>query len=101
MASTVQNILRDCIVLFEERNTKYGNSYQEFGALCVDLFPEGLVISTKEDWNRLGVLIQIVGKLKRYAANFKNDGHDDSLRDLSVYSAMMLQLDELKRDIPF
>ena len=93
MSKTVPEMLREAAETYEERNELYGDNYKRFGEMMVSLFPRGLHITTIDDWNRLGVFVPIVSKISRYAENFKIDGHDDSLLDISVYSNMLRELD--------
>jgi hypothetical protein len=78
---------------YEERNAIYGDTYKRHGHVMSALFPDGIAVDNPHDMNRLGVLNMIVGKLTRYATNFDNGGHKDSLHDLSVYAAMLNELD--------
>ncbi len=86
---------------YQERNKKYGDSYHKFGKVMIALFPEGLHIGERgkndyeatNEWNRLGVLTQIVGKLCRYSNDFGNP-HKDSIHDIMVYAAMLMELDD-------
>ena len=72
--------------LFEERNEVYGDGFVHFGPVMAALFPGGMEVVTADDWNRVGLLIQIVSKLTRWAAN---PGHSDSTRDLAVYATIL------------
>lgn len=80
--------------LYRERNATYTNNYKWFGRVMLALFPGGLLLETAEDFNRFGVFVQIVGKISRYAPRFAKGGHADSLDDVSVYAAMLRELDE-------
>lgn len=77
---------------YRERNVEYGDSYHKFGRVMLALFPDGLTIETVNKWNRLGVLVQIVSKLTRYSNDFYNP-HRDSIHDIMVYAAMLLELE--------
>ena len=78
---------------YRERNPMYGDNYHHFGSVMAALFPEGLPEKmTIETYNRLGVLIQIVTKLSRYAQQLQNGGHLDSAHDMMVYAAMLEEL---------
>ena len=95
MTNTTMNaadILDAAADTYRERNKLYGDNYKHFGAACVAMFPDGLMLRTAEDWNRLGVFIQATSKLTRYAQNFSRGGHIDSAHDLSVYAAMLQEL---------
>ena len=95
MKKTVPEILIDAAQTYEERNKVYGDTYKNFGGAMAAAFPNGLVVKTADDWNRIGLLVQIMGKITRYAAQFENGGHIDSAHDACVYSAM---LEELTRE---
>lgn len=90
---TVPEMLGEAAEIYEERKAAYGDNYKQFGLVMKALFPKGLSASSLDDFNRLGVLIQIVSKLTRYVENFGRGGHDDSLADLSVYATMLRELD--------
>lgn len=85
--------LRDAAKIYEERNKLYGDNYKQFGKWANELFPNGLVVSGEEEWNRLGIFVQIMSKLSRYAQNFNRGGHEDSLDDMAVYAMMLKELD--------
>jgi len=78
---------------FKDRDKLYGSSYKTFGQLGIALFPQGLNLKTEKDFERFGILNMILSKLHRYAHNFTEQGHADSLIDLSVYAAMLNALD--------
>lgn len=89
---TVPEILINAAQTFDERNRIYGDTYKNFGGAMAAAFPDGLTVKSTDDWNRLGLLIQIMGKVTRYAAQFDNGGHQDSAHDACVYSAMLEEL---------
>lgn len=76
---------------FRERNAVYGDNYLSFGAVMVGLFPDGLKVEAGdlESFQRLGILVQCVGKLGRYSNTLPRGGHQDSAHDLMVYAAML------------
>lgn len=78
---------------YVKRNAMYGNNYKEFGPIMLALF-QGSVpeLCTPGDVNRMGVFVQCLSKLTRYAAGWKNGGHRDSAHDLMVYAAMLEEL---------
>jgi hypothetical protein len=88
----VERHLSELAELFKERNGVYKDNYKTIGDFLNILFPKGLSAKTPEEFNRLCVMVNIVGKLTRYCANWQN-GHEDSLNDLSVYAAMLQELD--------
>jgi len=92
---TVPEMLRDAASIYEERNKLYGNNYKKFGWVMNSMF-EGIFFQaepTPDDWNRIGVIVQMVGKITRYVENFNRGGHKDSLDDLAVYTMMLQELD--------
>lgn len=101
MSQFVPEALRKAAEIYEQRNALYGDNYKRFGPVMKLLFPDGLTIKYDDDWNRIGILVQMVSKLTRYAQNFKAGGHEDSLDDLAVYTMMLRELDEdFKADPP-
>ena len=85
------DFLEDGAATFRERNAIYGDTYLEFGRMCAAIFPEGIRVEPGDvaGFNRLGVLVQAIGKIARYGANFSKGGHQDSAHDLMVYAAML------------
>lgn len=88
--------LQDSISTRTERNEKYkeshfGGAYIQFGHVMEALFPEGVSLKTADEINKYGCLSAIVSKTIRVANNF-SEGHEDSLRDLPVYAAMLREL---------
>jgi len=90
---TVPEMLRAAAGIYEERNKLYGDNYKRFGEIMHSLFPTGLTLTTTDDFNRLGVFVQIVSKVTRYAENYGRGGHRDSLDDAAVYAMMLQELD--------
>lgn len=80
--------------LFQDRAAVYGDNYHRFGPI-MKLLLNGQKINTEDSQEvaRLGILVQIVSKVTRYAENFSKGGHDDSLDDMAVYSMMLKELD--------
>jgi hypothetical protein len=93
---SVPDLLRAAAETYEQRNALYGDSYKNFGKVMDALFPNGLELSTVDDWNRMGVFNMIVSKVTRYAANLSTGGHSDSAHDLSVYASMLEELTQEK-----
>lgn len=86
--------MADAANLFEIRSAQYGEAYLQHGYIMAALFPDGLELKTAEDFNRFGIMNMMVSKLNRYSNNFGNLGHQDSSRDLGVYSFMLEEVDE-------
>lgn len=93
----VPDMLRDAAAIYEERNKLYGDNYKRFGHMVKELFPKGLNLAGADDFNRFGILVQVISKLTRYAENFTRGGHADSLDDMAVYAMMLQELDNLNR----
>lgn len=90
--------LNQSAILFDDRNTDYGESYVSIGKVLKALQgPEPLVLKTEADHARYCAFMQIAGKLHRYAANFDKGGHQDSLDDITVYAQMLQHLDNIER----
>lgn len=87
------DILREAAQTFDERNAVYGDNYLLVGQIMAAHFPNGLTVNTVDDWNRLHIFILGVVKDTRYANNWKG-GHQDSLRDATVYRSMLEMIDE-------
>ena len=85
------DLLSEGAETFRERNAIYGDTYLAFGEVCAALFPEGLSIRAGDvdGFNRLGVFVQCISKVARYASSLPKGGHLDSAHDLMVYAAML------------
>ena len=88
------DILTEMAATYMERNAMYKDNYKRFGDIMMGIFPEGLTVTTKDEWNRICIYMMITSKLTRYAANFGKGGHQDSIHDSGVYSAMLEELGE-------
>ena len=86
------DILREAAKTFEERNAVYGSNYKMVGEVMVGLFPDGITLKTAHDHNRFQILMLMAVKLTRYTVNWEK-GHHDSIRDNTVYSAMLEMID--------
>ena len=51
------------------------------------------MLYTHKEVSCTGILTQIVSKLTRYAENFSEGGHKDSVIDACTYCAMLMELD--------
>lgn len=76
----------------------YGGAYKQHGHVMAALFPNGTSALSALDQSRLANLNMIVGKLVRYCSNFNDGGHDDSMKDLAVYTQMQRELDEFFKE---
>lgn len=88
--------LEELARLYEERNRLYGSDYYEHGNLMMALFPpHGITLTDESEFVRYNLFKQMAAKLARYAKNFFKGGHKDSLKDIAVYSQMLVEIDEL------
>lgn len=86
-------ILQEAAETYAARNVEYKDNYYMVGQMMAALFPEGLHLQTADDWNRMHIFILGVVKQTRYATNWNKGGHRDSIRDLTVYCAMLEEID--------
>jgi hypothetical protein len=90
------------LAIIEERNKTYGSNFDVQGNVMSAIFPNGLELKTESDWKRIGVFMNIIGKITRYANTFSEGGHKDSLVDTCNYCTILEFLDkncEVERDI--
>jgi hypothetical protein len=71
-----------------ERRASYGPSEQRFADMMVAMFPDGLTLTTHQDWVRYGIFHQLVSKLSRYCKDFHHP-HLDSSHDFVGYGSML------------
>jgi RIO-like serine/threonine protein kinase len=79
--------------LFEQRGAVYKDNYRRAGEIFMWLCPEGINVDSAEAYNRMAILMQIINKLLRYSLNW-DKGHIDSIKDITVYTAILQELDE-------
>lgn len=97
MQKRPDEMLKDLAAIFAERNPIYGDNFIHFGKIMTGLFPDGLALKTEDDFIRIGMFVQIVSKVSRYAPNLVGGGHADSLDDIAVYAQMLQYYDNMKR----
>jgi hypothetical protein len=87
---TAADILAEMADTYRERNKVYGDNYKRVGEVMVALFPQGVTINTKDEFNVWHLFELMIVKLTRFA----NSGlsHEDSIHDLAVYAAMVESL---------
>ena len=98
MATTPPDRLTAAADIFRQRNQQYGDSFLSFGQFAHAMFPDGLSISSPEQWNRFALFFMCMTKLHRYGGKFNAGGQADSLDDLAVYSQMLAYVDELNQE---
>ena len=96
--STVPTVVESMQRLIDIRRAKaqeYGDNYKEVGKVMMALFPQGFVVQTAEEANRIHFIVMLAVKLSRYCVNLKAGGHLDSLDDMAVYAMLCKECDEL------
>jgi hypothetical protein len=83
--SDVATIMREALATYIERSTSMGNTWYPVGEITRVLYPEGIVLKTKEDFAKFHILQWIIGKLVR----FINSNGIDSIHDAGVYCFIM------------
>ena len=81
-------ILRQAAETFRERNAVYKDNTKRVGEVLSALFPEGVHLQTPKDQEHYHLLVLLVVKITRHAVAWPK-GHQDSVRDLAVYAAMI------------
>jgi hypothetical protein len=86
----VPAILEAARKTFEERGKVYGHGgFAEHGQVLRALFPDGLLLSTAEEFSRFVLFNNLLTKFCRYAHNLKAGGHRDSVHDMGVYAFIL------------
>jgi hypothetical protein len=83
------NALQRALETFDQRGSVYRDNHQRLGALLAALFPNGIEVTSPDEHERLALLSLIAIKLSRYAVEWNNGGHRDSIHDIIVYAAML------------
>ena len=94
---TATQFLTDALETYKQRNAVYSNNYELVGTVMHGLFPEGLLIETPHDWERLHIFLLQVVKMTRYARNWEKGGHAESMDDISVYAAILNEIDSKEK----
>lgn len=89
--------LEEAIKTAESREAVYGKGHvghSSHGAMLSALFPNGITLTTPDDFTRFILFIMLTTKLARYAKNFDKGGHKDSAHDAGVYSFILEDYDD-------
>lgn len=93
------DILEKSAKLFEERNAVYKDNWRKVGAIMTILFPDGPPkLEDETDYNRWHLFELAIVKLTRYAVQYNDGGHRDSIHDMIVYLAMVAGIEETMRE---
>ncbi len=87
---SADEILLSMSETFRERNKIYGDNYKVVGEIMMALFPEGVKLSSKDEFNKWHLFELMVVKLTRFANT--DLSHRDSIHDAAVYAAMVESL---------
>lgn len=81
------DILGEAAETFKERNAMYKDNAFIHSKIMAAMFPNGVTLKTEEDYHMWHLFELLIVKLSR----FSNSGlkHQDSIRDLAVYAAMV------------
>lgn len=90
---TADQFLTEAAETFKEKNKEYGDNYKNVGGAMAALFPDGVTLKTADDFNRFHIFMLGVVKQSRYCINWNKGGHQDSVHDNTVYSAMLESID--------
>lgn len=92
--TNVVPLLEEAIKTYIERSKIYGpRGFEEHGQILKALFPEGLTLSTEEEFSRWVTFNMLIVKICRYAKHITKGGHKDSIHDLGVYSFIQEDFD--------
>lgn len=87
MSNTADEILAEMAKTYKDRNAVYGSNYLNVGPVMDGLFPNGVRLSTPEEFIRWHLFELIVVKMTRFAVSGLT--HLDSIHDIAVYAAML------------
>lgn len=76
-----------------DRDAEYRGSDLMYAELMAVLFPSGLELVSAHDHHRFHLFMLAMVKVTRYARNWNEGGHADSLTDLAAYAAMLKAVD--------
>jgi hypothetical protein len=92
----VSERLAELRTLHDSRNKLYRDDYLRIGDSLAAMFPRGLELKRAEDFTRFALFVACHGKLLRYAAQFTEGGHGDSLDDEAVYAMLLRYVDDIQ-----
>lgn len=95
-AITADSILMEAANTFRTRGNVYKDNYRTVGLVMKALFPDGITLKTAEDHERFHIFMLGVVKMTRYVKNWAT-GHQDSVHDQTVYSAMLEMIDAIHK----
>lgn len=92
---SVEKSIEEALETFKERGQQYsGDTWDEVGEITRLLYPNGILLRTREDFARFHIMQWLVGKLVRFARR----GDRDSIKDAGVYAFILHSLTEIEDD---
>lgn len=88
----VARILEDAATTFDGRNSKYRDNAVKVGRVMEALFPDGVNLNNADDFHIFHLFELMIVKLTRFVNSDLT--HQDSIRDMIVYGAMVENLVE-------
>ena len=89
--------MKTALETMQARSAVYGQGHAGHVAharVIMTLFPEGLHLNSEEEHARWLLFNMILTKVCRYAANFHQGGHQDSIHDAGVYAFLLEDYDD-------
>lgn len=93
---SADKILADASDTFLERNSIYKDNYKMVGRLMEVMFPAGIELRTREEFDKWHLFELLIVKLTRYVSTGLK--HHDSIHDMQVYAAMIEAIDRNKEE---
>lgn len=92
---SVLKLLRGSADTYQERSAVYKDNFRSVGRVMEALFPDGAPkLGPAVDYDRWHIFELIIVKLTRYANNYEDGGHEDSVVDMVAYLGILHALDE-------
>jgi hypothetical protein len=92
---SVLKLLRGSADAYQERSAVYKDNFRSVGRVMEALFPDGAPsLGPAVDYDRWHIFELIIVKLTRYANNYSQGGHEDSVVDMVAYLGILHALDE-------
>ncbi len=91
------DILQAAADTFRDRNALYKDNAIKVGELMAVLFPDGVRLHTPEEFHKWHLFELMMVKLTRFVNSDMT--HEDSIRDLIVYGAMVEKLTHEENEV--
>jgi hypothetical protein len=90
---SVIDIFAKAVETFKEREEKYGDTRYPVTKILRILYPNGISLSTEQDFLEFHIFQLVIGKIVRFAYS----GDQDSIHDAGVYSFILEDIVEDKK----